>query len=193
MRADVGDITVRTVPTDRPVRLTTTSHGLWGSARLNHSLTGGRLLVTVDRPGPAWAPGRADLDLELPSGTALDLSTHRGSIILVTPDGTVRATTGAGDIRLRGARCRMADLSSDDGDIGAGFALPPRDLQVSTAHGDVEVTLPDDGTPYRVRAVAGRGRARIDVPRFEGAGRLVQARSRSGNVQVLCKGSRAAR
>lgn len=191
MRAAVGDITVRTGPADRPVRLGTTSHGLWGSAQLDHSLTGGRLLVTVGRQGPSWSPGRVDLDLELPMGTAVDLSTRRGSIVLVTPDGTVRATTGSGDIRLRGARCRMASLSSDDGDIGVAFALPPRDLQARTGHGDVDVTLPDDGTLYQVRATAGRGRARIDVPRFEGAGRLVQARSGAGNVQVVCKGSRA--
>ena len=112
-----------------------------------------------------------------------DLSTGSGNVNVRDLRGRTSLRTDSGDIsgdQLAAARVEAVTAS---GDIDLDFVGAPRDVDVASASGDVQVALPR-GASYRVVADTGSGDSRTDVRTDPDSPRVVRARTSSGNVGI---------
>ncbi len=72
------------------------------------------------------------------------------------------------------------------GDVRVGFSTAPTSVSAKTGAGNVQLTVPNDGTRYDVSGTTGSGDRRIDVPTVgaKGSGNPIEADTGSGDVVV---------
>ncbi|WP_223168050.1 DUF4097 family beta strand repeat-containing protein [Nonomuraea sp. SYSU D8015] len=124
--------------------------------RARVTYAGGRLTVK-DRSSIRSLPGRVAVTVELPSGSALDISLRDGLLNGQGRLGEVRAHVSRGHIHL--ARTGESRLSTDDGDITVATSGGPAAL--TTAHGQIKVGESIGAT------VIGNGAGNVTVDRAE--------------------------
>ena len=179
--ADSGSVTVRPGPVGE-VTVSQTLH--WTSVRptVRVDRDGGTLTVVVqcDGYGPLSDLGcEAELTILVPPQTALtsssgagDLTVQRlsgplnlqsgsGGIELDEVSGAVQAVTGSGNIDAEGLRSARFQAQSGSGPVDLGFALPPRQVRVTTDSGPVDIDLPR-GSSYRVGGSSDSGPRDVD-------------------------------
>ena len=115
---------------------------------------------------------------------AVDVSSGGGSIDLERTTGTIDVRTGGGEIDGRGILSTRFHGRSGGGSIDVRFAVAPRQVDVSTGGGSVDVVVPDDAPPFDVDARTGGGSTRIEIPTDPASGRFIRARSGGGSIEV---------
>ncbi|MFI6597386.1 hypothetical protein ACIBHX_14110 [Nonomuraea sp. NPDC050536] len=115
----------------------------------------GARLTVKDRSSIRSLPGRVAVTVELPSGSALDISIHDGLLNGQGRLGAVRAHVSRGHIHLD--RTGESRLTTDDGDISVATSGGPAAL--TTAHGQIKVGESTDTT------VIGNGAGNVTVDR----------------------------
>lgn len=105
-----------------------------------------------------------------------------GEIELEAIDGRLRAHTGSGEIRGEGIASPEVYARSNSGGVRLGLT-GPRDAELSTGSGEVEVSVPRDD--YRVDSRSGSGDVSIDVPRDPAADKRLKLTTGSGNITVV--------
>lgn len=134
-------------------------------------------------------------------GGPLLLDTKSGDVTALGVTGTADLRTTSGDVSLRGGSGRVTlesqsgdvfggDIASEivtaetrSGDVDLDFRVPPRDVDASTASGDVHVALPDAGS-YDVSADTRSGDSQIGVRTDPESPRRVRASTTSGDSTV---------
>jgi DUF4097 and DUF4098 domain-containing protein YvlB len=173
----VGDVTL--VAGDGPtttVRLLPHSRGGEELAeRFTVEAHGNDLLVSAPKQRDGfWGFGgkdSVDVEVELPSGSTVDVKTGSGDVGSTGLMGDVRAATGSGELSFH--EVRSADLKSGSGDITLRSASG--DADVRTGSGDITV----GSAGARLDLVSGSGD--ISLRRSVGA---VKAKTGSGDLQI---------
>jgi DUF4097 and DUF4098 domain-containing protein YvlB len=129
----------------------------------------------------------ADLDVTVPPGVTLDLTTARGTLELDGPDTQTRLTTANGSVHVTGATTRRIDVSTAAGGVTVEFAAVPDDVVVRTAAGSVTIRVPDDGTAYNVTGSTSLGSRRITVPVDIDSKHRIDVSSSVGSVTVTTR------
>jgi DUF4097 and DUF4098 domain-containing protein YvlB len=115
--------------------------------------------------------GSVDVEVELPSGSAVDVRTGAGDVAAAGLLGDVRATTGAGDLTLH--EVGTASLKSGSGDIS--LQSTRGDASAKTGSGDISI----GSAGGRLDLVSGSGDISL---RRSDAG--VKARTGSGDLHI---------
>ena len=134
-------------------------------------------------------------------GGDLVLETNSGDVTALGVTGSVDLRTASGDVSLRGGSGRVAleshsgDVSGGDiaselvsaetrsGDVNLEFRVPPRDVEASTASGDVHLAVPDTAE-YDVDLDTGSGDPQLGVRSDPDSPRKIHARTNSGDASV---------
>lgn len=145
---------------------------------------------------------RVGYHAEVPTSAALELTTKTGGIIVSDIDNHVDATTTTGSISIRGVAGELVaaattgsvsgiDLDAGEvtartstGDIDLAFSTAPRRVIAELSTGDVVITVPDDGSSYRVVGDTQTGERRIDVATNPTADRIIDVTSTTGDVTI---------
>ena len=134
-------------------------------------------------------------------GGDLVLETNSGDVTALGVTGSVDLRTASGDVSLRGGSGRVA-LESHSGDVSGGeiaselvsaetrsgdvnleFRVPPRNVEASTASGDVHLAVPDTAE-YDVDLDTGSGDPQLGVRSDPKSPRKIHASTNSGDASV---------
>lgn len=162
-----GSITVHAAQDADVVTVHSTRRFSFGTPQLTTRVTGGRLVLgsaCADHPGKAFGTCSIDLDVSVPKGVALDLTTSQGNVRIDGPDAQTRLTTASGSVHVLRATSNRIDISTAAGGVTLEFAAPPDDAVVRTAAGSITIRVPADGTAYNVTGSTSLGSRRVDVP-----------------------------
>nr|WP_246405997.1 DUF4097 family beta strand repeat-containing protein [Modestobacter versicolor] len=97
-------------------------------------------------------------------------------------------SSGAGDVRVSGARAGQVAVDTGAGDVSVSATEPVGELTVRTDAGEVLVELPADGSAYAVRAGTDAGDVSIGVPEDPSSPRVVDLESDAGDITVRTAG-----
>jgi len=185
---DTGDVTIRLGVVGTRTRLEFTRIWSFSEPRADATLVDSTLQVRgrCGRPIDIGACG-VDIDLTLPPGVALDVSTGTGDITLIRPDARVQARSSVGNVSVQDARAAEVVASSDVGNLDLEFAEAPDDVRVTTDTGNAEVIVPDDGTAYAVDATSDTGETKIDIRTDPGSSRRLEVSSAVGTVRIAAR------
>ncbi len=142
-----GTIDVRTIP-DNKVEATVTKIGSGANkeaaeadlenVRVNYSQEGETVRIVAKRSGPkAFGSSGASVDLKVPAGTLLTLTTQNGVIDIAGTQRGITARSSNGNIEVHGAKGKL-DLETSNGgiDIDAAEAM----VAAETSNGNVTFT-----------------------------------------------------
>jgi DUF4097 and DUF4098 domain-containing protein YvlB len=124
-----------------------------------------------------------DYNIQVPTGTAVTIDASAGDVVLTGLDGSIQATTSAGDITASDLTSGQARFSDSAGAILVGFAAAPASVYAQSDAGDVTIFLPVSGT-YQVAASSQAGRVHVTVPLAAGSANSITAKSQAGDVAV---------
>jgi Putative adhesin len=198
-----GDVRVHPGSPGQGVRVTRTLTWSWRDPQVTISTGSGVLTVDGRCTEVFLSACSVDLDVTVPPGTGVDMTTTTGDVRASTVGGDVRATTSTGDVALTApgasaviARTSTGDLSvteaaaaasveasTSTGNIDVSLSAAPSVVRADSGTGDIDVLVPP-GDGYRVEVRPGTGDATIGVPRDDGAARSLVLHSGTGNVDV---------
>jgi DUF4097 and DUF4098 domain-containing protein YvlB len=202
---ETGDIRVRRVAPGEAVSVIAHTRSSFRTAGHRVSVSGGVLQVAGSCTGGFFFPDSCSVDFEItvPLGLGVQATSATGDVVVERVGGSVDASVGTGDVRVIGASARIrlssgtgnvtaVDLASGEasartgtGDVLLTFVAPPSRAEAFSSTGNVRVVLPPVTGAYRVEAQTSTGDRQVDVPTDPASGRVVLARTESGDVQVL--------
>ncbi|MEF9882715.1 DUF4097 family beta strand repeat-containing protein [Streptomyces sp. P9-A4] len=116
--------------------------------------------------------------------TPLKVRSDNGDVRVRKPAGPLDLFTDNGDVVVdSGATAPEVVARSDNGNVRIALGAVPRRVDLFTDNGDITLSLPT--ADYEVTGASDNGDVRIDVPRRDGSGHSVSARSDNGDVSVL--------
>lgn len=197
-----GTITLIGGDRDDIVVTATLTHGLRRTEE-QVSIEGDRLVIR-DRCGgaPFASFCRSDYTLQVPTDVAAVLRSRNGSVLATgiegdvdasSSNGSVAASRIGGGLRLRtsngrvegsGLTSEVAEASSSNGAVDLAFDRAPRDVEVTSGNGRVEIVLPDTPDAYRIDASSDNGSVDTPVRIDPASDRIIVAESRNGSVSV---------
>lgn len=188
---DVAAAGVRTVAVDSSTGSVTivpggsaigvTEHWVYRGAapRTSHVAAGGTLTLRS-----TCRDCQVDYTVRMPVADALRVDLGTGRVRLTGLTGAVTVSDETGDVTASGLGSSEAVLTTETGNVSAGFETAPETLRAGTATGDVRLTVPG-GSTYAVDAHSDTGSVHVSVPRGEGGRHVLTARSETGDVSVV--------
>jgi Putative adhesin len=200
---DVDFESVHVTRSDSGLRLDRSYAWSIGRPTISQHRVGDRLVVSSTGCGFTVGLGcTGSVRLAVPAGVTLHLHTDNsevsvrdvdGDVDAATSNGEVRVSGTSGDLRLHssngrisgtGLRSARVDASTSNGGVELVFLSAPDRAVARTSNGDIDVTVPDDGSPYKVDATTSNGSHRVSVPTDGAASRSIEAHTSNGSVQV---------
>lgn len=185
VRTSQGDVRVSVGATGSPVVVRRILEWSFGTAGSAESITNGTLDVAARCSGGLGIGDcTVGYDITVPPGLAVTVHTSTGDVDATGPVGDLKVASSTGDVTLRGATSTRAEVDTSTGDVDVSFAAPARTVLVRTSTGDVTVVVPADGTGYDVQTASSTGDRTVDVPTSSTAGRLIDVRTSTGDIDV---------
>ncbi|HEX9864117.1 MAG TPA: DUF4097 family beta strand repeat-containing protein [Acidimicrobiia bacterium] len=149
---------------------------------------------------------RSEHHISVPVGTTVTGSTTNGSITIEGLEGVVDVTTSNGAIELDGVASTVSartsngaitgtgllstdlEVSTSNGRVRLDFTRPPTSVEVSTSNGEIEVTLPDDSSPYAVITSTSNGVVDVGIRTDPDAGQTIDLGTSNGDITVRYPG-----
>jgi hypothetical protein len=122
--------------------------------------------------------------IEVPAGITVRIRADSGDVRVADITGDLTVHSDSGNVSASGLRSATVTAGSDSADVRLAFVAPPQAVQVSADSGDVEITVPDDGTAYRVDASTDSGSVDNQLHVDSAAERTISARADSGDVRL---------
>ncbi len=155
---------------------------------IEETWSGGAFAVDLDCPGGItnWFNDvcRIDYLAQVPGRTPADVSTTTGDITLdgAVAGGHVTATTGS--ITGTGLAAPSLTAETRTGSIELAYATTPQEITATVTTGDISITVPDDGTAYRIVGGTATGARDIQVATDPSAERVIDVTSTTGDVAI---------
>lgn len=126
------------------------------------------------------AGDRADLTLELPAGSVVEIVARSGDVRIEGASlGALTITTASGDIRIERTTLDKLAATTTSGDVDVALTRAPSGVSVTTTSGDVELRLPGRGYRYETDTRSGD----VDIPGNSG-NVPVTVRTTSGGIDI---------
>lgn len=123
-----------------------------------------------------------DYTVQVPTGTAVDISSGTGDVTLSQLTAAVDVQTGTGEITTNGLSSPRVQLTVGTGDIKAGLTKSPSALSADVSTGDVSISVP--AGEYAVDAQATTGDVNVKVPREAGSANTITVKVGTGDVTI---------
>ncbi len=200
VRVDTGSVHVRGGAED--VSGTRTVDRSMQPPAISERVEGDTLHLDGHCSGFAIAWCSVSYDLDVPTGTRLDIESRTGRVSVDNSSGDVkvfagagqieltdlrgplRAETGAGTIRGDHLASRAVDVTAGAGSVRLQFSSPPDLVKARAGTGSVDVEVPADGTSYLVMDTEDGAPLKISVPTDPGSPHVIDASSGAGAVRV---------
>ncbi len=203
-QSDVGDLRVRVAQAGERPHITRRLEWAFNRPTATQRVNAGVAELETACPRTwigAWCS--VDLELVVPSGTAVQIRSNVGDVKVDGLSGAVSATTSVGDVLLTSvtgtevsARTSTGDVvvrtggvdvtvaaESSTGDVQVVSSSAVRRVVATTSTGDVEVAVPS-GQSYAADVETAVGDRRVTIATDPAADRSITARTSTGDVQV---------
>ena len=183
LQAPPGLLIVTGVP-GGPARLTGQLH--WSGRAPAARVTAGQAghVLRLSYRCAAASPCTGNLRLTVPGQARLVLVLPAGRMVLSGLTGPVSITAANVSVRADGLRSPAFTAVIRSGQLAAGFAGPPRRVQVTLASAQATLRLPG-GVGYAVSTQVSSGSVTVGVPRSAGSAYRVSARLDMAQLQLL--------
>ncbi len=183
---DTGSITVHRASAGAPARVTGDRHTAFRPTRASYRVVGTELVVDTGCEGfwPFNDPCHVDVDVAVPAGVAVDLRSATGDLAVEGVAAEVTAHSTDGDIRLTGVTADAVTARTATGSLDLGFAGAPGRVLAASATGSVTITVPDDGTRYRLQIDNRTGRSEVSAPEDPASPHTLTVAAPYGNVTI---------
>jgi len=200
---DVDFESLHVTSSDSGLRLERSYAWSIGRPTISQHRVGERLVVSSTGCGFSVGLGcTGAVRLAVPRGVTLHLHTDNSGVSIRDIDGDVDATTSNGEVEVTGTsgvlrlhssngrisgsglRSPGVEASTSNGTVELSFLSAPDRAVARTSNGDIEVTVPSDGTPYQIDATTSNGSHRVSVPSDDAATRTIEAHTSNGTVDV---------
>lgn len=188
-----GDTVEVSVRVDRGLRDT----------RDRQDLADGTLTLTGSCPISLTGSCAVDYLVEVPRRVDVRARSGHDDVVVVGVDGSVEARSDDGDVLVEGGDADRLVLASGDGSVRAVdvraaeltastadgaievvMLAAPRQVDVSSAGGSIEIVVPDDDAAYRVELRTGNGDRTAAVRTDPASSRAITADTDNGDVTV---------
>jgi hypothetical protein len=132
----------------------------------------------------AGSPCTARWRLVVPRHTAVVLSQPSGNVVVSGLGGALRITAASVDVSATGLRSPSLTATITSGHLTAGFAAPPRSVDVTLTSAQATLRLPAN-VSYAVSDQVVSGYVHVAIPQAATAPRGVTARVVSGELELL--------
>jgi hypothetical protein len=145
---------------------------------------------------------RATFELTVPGGTTvtgrtsngavsaadltgeIDVRTSNGAISLETMSGRLHARTSNGAVIGENISSGSVTFQTSNGRIRLDFASAPDAVDLRTANGAVEVTLPADAPAFAVSTRTSNGRVETNIRTDPASSHRIDVRTSNGNITI---------
>jgi hypothetical protein len=153
------------------------------------TVSGGRL--TLAAPGCADDSGcSVTFILTVPAGTAADVDTDGGPLVVDGLAGSLTASSDGGFVDAQGLTSPDATVTTGGGPTVLGFGAAPRAVTVTTSGGSAQIGVP--GGPYALTASSGGGLESVAIATAP-AGRSLRVATGGGPLLIAPSVAGAAR
>ena len=187
-----GDLFLHAGVAGQPLKVVAREHRSFSRPRTTWATSNGVFTVTGRCTGSWWFNGDCsiDLDVTLPPGTALDVTTGYGDVRLDGITGTVAADSGNGDITMARMASPNVQATTGNGDIKI-ISSAATSITARTGNGDLTLIVPD-GATYKVQADTGNGDPVIDFVSDPASTHVLDAHTDNGDLTITNPAGRRA-
>lgn len=183
----VGEVTVRAAgPGEQPGARATITAGL-STPETDVVVDGDTVTISDTCSSTWWGNCSVDWDLVVPGDAALTISSDVGDVSVTDTTGPLTIASSVGEVSGQGLGSPEVTATSSVGDVTLTLVAPPDLVRVTSSTGDVSITVPDDGTDYRVEADTSVGDLLGGLGSDPSSTRLIDVRSSVGDV-ILRRG-----
>lgn len=182
---DTGDVRIRAGAAGLPVQVTSRVGESFDNARSSATVTDGvlrltgrcRFIVLPDNCGVSYS-------VTVPPGTVIMVTTGTGDAVIDGTSETITVNTGTGDVDVRDVQAARVSADTGTGTIQLEFTAAPTDVVAHSGTGDVDITVPDDGSDYRVVTDSGVGDVTDGLQHNDSSTRSIRAETGTGDVRL---------
>lgn len=127
---------------------------------------------------------RIDYGARVPRRTPVDIELTTGDIELAGTMGDSDLSTTTGSIRGTGLAASTTSAHLTTGSADLDYATTPEEITVELTTGDVAITVPDDGTAYRIVGETTTGEREVEVATDPSSDRVIDVTSTTGDVEI---------
>jgi DUF4097 and DUF4098 domain-containing protein YvlB len=136
-----------------------------------------RFIVLPDNCGVSYS-------VTVPPGTVIMVTTGTGDAVIDGTSETITVNTGTGDVDVRDVQAARVSADTGTGTIQLEFTAAPTDVVAHSGTGDVDITVPDDGSDYRVVTDSGVGDVTDGLQHNDSSTRSIRAETGTGDVRL---------
>lgn len=181
---EVGDITVRAAGPDETPSLRATIRSGLTTPRVETVVSGTSVELSDTCNNSWWDNCSVTWDLVVPEATELAIVSSVGDVSVTETSGPLTVTSSVGSVTASGISAPTVQVRSSVGDVDLRFASPPQDVRATSSTGDVMVTVPGDGTDYRVITDSSVGSVSNEVGSDPGAHQAIEVRTSVGDITL---------
>lgn len=184
---NVGDVTIRAAADGTAPGIT--EDRAWSYREPQSTVRQENGVVTVSTSCETFlmvAPCGSDWDIVIPADASVQVTNGVGGIEVIGIAGGTEVRADVGDVTVLESAAGTIVARADVGEVRSESSTPPESVDARAGTGDVTISVPDDGTAYRVEASVGVGEVHHDeVPHSSEAASRLQARSDVGEVRLV--------
>ena len=147
-------------------------------------------LVISAQGGPVTVVGTAGANIDSGGGPVraagvdgpLTVSSEGGPLTVTGMNGSLHADTGGGPVFAQGVAAHDATVSTEGGDTRLGFVTAPDSVQVITAGGAADLSVP--GGPYALTTDAGGGPQSVGIATSPAASQSINISTGGGPLFI---------
>lgn len=180
----VGDITVRAAGPDEDPSLRATIRSGLTTPRVEAVVSGTGVELSDTCRSSWWDNCSVSWDLVVPEATELTIVSSVGDVSITETSGPLTVTSSVGSVTASGISAPTVQVRSSVGDVDLRLVRPPQNVRATSSTGDVTVTVPDDGTSYRVVTDSSIGSVSNEVGSDPGADHAIEVRTSVGDITL---------
>ncbi|WP_109471654.1 DUF4097 family beta strand repeat-containing protein [Ornithinimicrobium cavernae] len=181
---EVGDVTVRAAgPGETPSAQATVRSGLT-TPHTEVLVDGDSAAISDTCHDSWWSNCSVSWSLVVPHDSAVDVTSAVGDVTVIEITGPLSISSDVGTVAATGIGSETVTARSSVGDVSLDLVDPPREVRVTSSTGDVEISVPDDGTVYRVETDTSIGSVTNRVGSEPGASHLLDVHTSVGDITL---------
>jgi hypothetical protein len=170
------------------------------------SVSGGKLTIKQTGCGDGFSLGfnqcNIDYTIHLPAATKVTAAADSGEIFTTGIKGAMSLHADSGDVSVNGSGKKLSasvdsgnvigrnlkatdvTVNADSGDATLDFLTAPDKVKGTVDSGDIMMSVPKDGTAYKVTAVVDSGNKVIEVKKSDSSKHVISVQADSGDLTV---------
>ena len=180
----VGDISIRAAGAGEEPGAEVTIRSSLTRPTVRVEVAGDRVEMSETCQGRWWDSCSVSWEIVVPADAEVVVASAVGDITITDVTGALSISSRVGSVTATGIASPTVNARSAVGDITVELVAAPDEVRVTSSTGDITVTVPDDGTGYRVATDTSVGTVTNQVGSDPSQSRLVDLGTSVGDIAL---------